>query len=83
MVCFRRLWVPGLVVVLGALTAGARLAEACDATTDGWVRGAASYWHGALGRADFCNNRSIGADRQKAADCAWNATVNRFGPPPV
>jgi hypothetical protein len=71
-----------VVAVLVAFTAGARLAEACDGTTDIWVRGATSYWHGALGRADFCNKASVGADRQKAADCAWNATVNRFGAPP-
>jgi hypothetical protein len=70
------------LVALVALTVGARLADACDATTDQWVRGATNHWHGALGRADFCNNATVGADRQRAADCAWSATVNRFGPPP-
>jgi pimeloyl-ACP methyl ester carboxylesterase len=71
-----------LAVLLAALVAVGRLADACDQNTDRWVNGAVSYWHGALGRADFCNNATIGADWQKAADCAWNATVARFGAPP-
>ncbi|MBI3527212.1 MAG: alpha/beta hydrolase [Betaproteobacteria bacterium] len=57
-------------------------ASACDNQTNGWVNGATNYWHGALGKTDFCNNASVGADRQKAADCAWNFTIARFGSSP-
>ena len=72
----------GLALLLAAPVVAPGNASACDNQTNGWVGGAASYWHGALGRTDFCNKASIGPDRQKAADCAWNATIARFGPPP-
>jgi hypothetical protein len=76
-------WTVALTVVgLVATAFIPREACACDGATNNWVGGAASYWHGALGRADYCNTEAIGADRQKAADCAWNATIQRFGPPP-
>jgi hypothetical protein len=55
---------------------------ACDGPTDQWVRGVTNYWHGALGRAEFCNNATIGANRRRAADCAWNATRKQFNDPP-
>ena len=57
-------------------------AWACDPQTDRWVSGASNYWHGTLGRADFCNNASLEGDRQRAADCAWNFTFAAFAPPP-
>jgi hypothetical protein len=65
-----------------ALMAIGRDGYACDSQTDQWVRDVTSYWHGALGRADFCNNTAIGANRQMAADCAWIATSKQFGNPP-
>jgi hypothetical protein len=82
----RRKYIAGGLWVLLALSAPfttRRVARACDNSTNGWVGGASNYWHGALGRADYCNNAAVGlgADRQKAADCAWGATVAYYGPP--
>ena len=70
------------LALVAASVAASREANACDNQTDRWVNGAASYWHGTLGKAEFCNNASVGPSWQKAADCAWNFTVSRFGPPP-
>ena len=41
------------------------------------------HWHGALGRADYCNNASIGPDRQKAQECAFQALVRDKGVAPT
>ena len=72
----------GRAVLFLALAVAARDASACDGQTEGWVNGVSNYWHGTLGKFEFCNNASIGANRQKAADCAWNFTVARFGAAP-
>ncbi len=76
------LWTASAAVFVIASALAARDARACDNQTNGWVNGVSNYWHGTLGRADYCNNASIGPDRQKAADCAWSFTVSRFGPAP-
>jgi pimeloyl-ACP methyl ester carboxylesterase len=55
----------------------------CDPATDRWVSGVSNYWHGTLGKGDFCDNAQNGADRQTAANCAWNYTISKFGPPPT
>ena len=70
-----------LTLLLAAPVLAPRAAHACDNQTNGWVSGVVSYWHGALGKTDFCNNASVGANRQKAADCAWNFTIAQFGSP--
>ena len=77
-----RLRIAALALSLAAPVIVPSVAIACDNQTNGWVNGVVSYWHGALGKTDFCNKASIGPDRQKAADCAWNFTVAKFGSSP-
>jgi len=79
--CHRSLRLAGWTLAFLSALAASQGASACDAQTDRWVSGATSYWHGALGQANYCNNASVGPDRDKARTCAWNSTIAKFGPP--
>ena len=43
----------------------------------------APHWHGALGRPEYCNNATVGPDREKAKECAFQALVRDLGVSPT
>jgi pimeloyl-ACP methyl ester carboxylesterase len=57
-----------------------RIAAGADCSADS-IAAFSPYWHGALGREEYCNNAAIGPNREKAKDCAFQALVRDRGVP--